>query len=98
SSKRDWSSDVCSSDLAADQTLGLDRHLEHAEPRIGHPLARDVRDVALETVGQSTITFPTSAAQAAARHVPLKRQLQARLRANARSEERRVGEECTAGR
>ena len=35
---------------AAVQVLGLDGHLEHAEPRIGHPFPRDVRDIAPETV------------------------------------------------
>jgi len=41
---------------AAGQTLGLDRHLEHAEPRIGHPLARDVRDVAVDTISHGRHT------------------------------------------
>ena len=38
---------------AAVQTLGLDRHLEYAEPQVGHPLARYVRDVTLEPIGHS---------------------------------------------
>src|SRR5207237_10730288 len=29
----------------------LDGDLERAQPRVGHPLARDVSDVALETIG-----------------------------------------------
>src|SRR2546426_147976 len=36
---------------APGQALRLDRHLEHAEPRIRYPLARDIRDIAVETLG-----------------------------------------------
>src|SRR5213596_1686430 len=36
---------------APGHALRLDRHLEHAEPRIRYPLARDIRDIALETLG-----------------------------------------------
>src|SRR3546814_15790757 len=40
----DWSSDVCSSDLAQAKLVGYDRHVEHP----GHPAAVIIADLALD--------------------------------------------------
>src|SRR2546421_6992679 len=77
-SDRDWSSDVCSSDLIETQS----RFVEQKNGRIGQQEERDAE------------TLPHSAGKflgARARGVVQSRQLEHRV---ARSEERRVGKEC----
>src|SRR3712207_8324280 len=74
---RDWSSDVCSSDL-------------HATTRVG-PSGRQVQ-VPVEELEAAVVRHYTSRAGDPHRHLHL--QINARVWAAGRSEERRVGKEC----
>src|SRR5207249_8253194 len=83
-SKRDWSSDVCSSDL-----IGIGAIEEVVDTgRQGQPLG----DL---TAREGEIRQPVAGGMAAAERLPLARVLELEARQEPpRSEERRVGKEC----
>src|SRR3546814_4375912 len=82
----DWSSDVCSSDLAEMQQRALTRPFRGQreaalipEPVVGHQLARDAREPRFDREGDEDLAVHRR-----------------RLRFVRRSEERRVGKECVS--
>src|SRR5207249_7111854 len=92
-SKRDWSSDVCSSDLAFDLTVGDPRHPAHPANLLIHPanLEKSAQVDVGPTVGEASEAPFQS--KSPGRHVV---ELEVGI-LGARSEERRVGKEGRGG-
>src|SRR5699024_11818224 len=93
-SKRDWSSDVCSSDLPQ---MGLPLMLRLVLIRTGTPV---ISAKAVKTSARKGLWSPLTVWTRAVSLVWITAGMRARARSVtplARSEERRVGEECRAG-
>src|SRR5439155_17626459 len=84
---RDWSSDVCSSDLGA---TGLERALENLQQRASQAIADGYNVIILSDrgIGRDRAAIPSLLATAAVHHHLVRRG------ERTRSEERRVGKEC----
>src|SRR3546814_16446300 len=83
----DWSSDVCSSDLAHGAAVGADRGIGHDITGVAGRAGQD-HGALLNTVSRMVESAASRLALYAAR--------QACERQRMRSEERRVGEECVS--
>src|SRR5206468_4518907 len=90
-SDRDWSSDVCSSDLHQNQCTDENNFRREREAPPHAPLKSAIR------IPQSETCSITLACRVVARPVRI-RQVHKDPPSPRRSEERRVGKECTSGR
>src|SRR5690606_40480858 len=91
---RDWSSDVCSSDLGAGVVL---LHGEARDPQLGHLLADLRRHLPGEHVVAPAARLLGVADELGAEHVRVAAEDRGELLGEGRSEERRVGTEWRPG-
>src|SRR5690606_39888122 len=91
---RDWSSDVCSSDLSASvsETSAMLENLTQRMSRVVKTLRGEARLTEANT--QEMLREVRLALLEADVSLPVVRDFVARVKENARSEERRVGNEC----